>query len=267
MTKKPKITGKALEAVELKVLWVDSRLVEHWGLAAAASAAPVWRFYWNRNDSAAVVFEGRRYPMGPQSALLIAPGTRVGAVQRRPMQHTFLHFSLGRPYDQIGPGVWPVPVSPARRSEIDALIAAFAASRRPTWRESLLAQALLCDVLAGIPEDRWPGPSADPRVDRAIACMERNLHRPVANGEIARHIAVSPNTLARLFRRHVRLSPQQYLLRMRTDGAAVLLQHTDKPIKAVAAECGFCNRHYLSTVFRRLYGVGPAAYRRGGHRA
>ena len=144
-------------------------------------------------------------------------------------------------------------------------MAALGATREPTWRESLLAHGLLCDLLAEIPDDRWPQPVADRRVDRAIAYMERNFPRPIANAEIARHVAVSPNTLLRLFARHVRLSPQQYLLRLRVDRAAVLLQHTDRPIKAIAAECGFCNRHYFSSVFGRVYSVGPAAYRKAGH--
>jgi AraC-like DNA-binding protein len=262
------LTGKALAEADLKVLWLDSRIVHRWGLNQAVGVSPVWRFYWNRNpDAAAIAFAGREYRLGPRAALLIAPNTATRAVLHRPMDHTFMHFSLGRPYDQIGPGVWELPVSPARRAMIESLVAAFRASRRPQWRESLLAHGVLCEALAEIPQDRWPQPSADPRVDRAIAYMERNLARTISNADLAGHVSVSPNTLARLFARHTRLAPRQYLARMRADRAAVLLQHTDKPIKAVAAECGFCNRHYLSSVFARLYGVGPAEYRKAGRRA
>jgi AraC-like DNA-binding protein len=260
-----RMTGRALSEVNLRVLWLDSRVVEHWGVRGTSASMPLWRFYFNHNDSAAVRFNGREYSLGPRTALLIAPMTPVEAIQARPMQHTFMNFSLGRPYDQIGPGVWAVPVTPARRRQIESLVSAFRASPSSHWRESLLAHALLCGMLAHIPADEWPSPVADPRVDHAIAYMEQHLARPIANSEIARHVAVSPNTLARLFARDVRLSPQQYLLRLRVDRGAVLLQHTDKSIKAIAADCGFCNRYYFSSIFRRLYGLGPATYRAASH--
>jgi AraC family L-rhamnose operon regulatory protein RhaS len=56
--------------------------------------------------------------------------------------------------------------------------------------------------------------------------------------------------------------PARYLRETRLANAATMLAHSQASIEAIAEVCGFCDRNYFSTVFRKGYGVGPATYRR-----
>jgi hypothetical protein len=42
----------------------------------------------------------------------------------------------------------------------------------------------------------------------------------------------------------------------------VLLVNTDESMASISQEMGFCDQSYFGTVFRRLVGMTPAAYRR-----
>ena len=58
--------------------------------------------------------------------------------------------------------------------------------------------------------------------------------------------------------------PKEYLLRLRLERACVLLHHSAMSIEEIAASCGICDRNYLTRLFKRTYGLGPATYRKQG---
>jgi two-component system response regulator YesN len=53
-----------------------------------------------------------------------------------------------------------------------------------------------------------------------------------------------------------------YLNHCRIERAEALLIKTEKSMSEVSQEMGFCDQSYFGTVFRRLVGMTPAAYRR-----
>ena len=63
-------------------------------------------------------------------------------------------------------------------------------------------------------------------------------------------------------KRIFQLSAGQYLMKIRVDAAARLLQHSDEAISDIALHVGFFDQSRLSRVFRRVTGMTPGQYRR-----
>jgi transcriptional regulator GlxA family with amidase domain len=78
---------------------------------------------------------------------------------------------------------------------------------------------------------------------------------------LARVANMSIRTFARTFVRDAKISPAEYVERVRVDAARVMLQGTALPLKAIAYECGFGSADRMRCVFQRSLGVSPKQYR------
>ncbi len=67
--------------------------------------------------------------------------------------------------------------------------------------------------------------------------------------------------LCRLFRRYDQQTPYQYLLRLKMNHAAELLQQPGTLVKQAAEKIGFADAFHFSRVFRRILGLSPAKFR------
>lgn len=90
-------------------------------------------------------------------------------------------------------------------------------------------------------------------------CLER-----VQLSVLARMVGVHPSRLAHEFRRHLHASPGEYLRGLRLTWAAQQLRGADASIADVATRAGFYDQSHFSRLFRRQFGVTPAAWRRDG---
>jgi AraC family transcriptional regulator len=85
-------------------------------------------------------------------------------------------------------------------------------------------------------------------------------------GDVARGVGVHPSRLAHEFRARYGQSPGEYVRRLRLEWAAEQLRREDANLADVAIRAGFYDQSHFSRMFRRLFGVAPAAWRRGRHR-
>lgn len=79
---------------------------------------------------------------------------------------------------------------------------------------------------------------------------------------LAQRLGVSRRTFWRKFGKMMMTSPLQYQLELRLRHAERKLMETDMQVSEIAAECGFENVYYFSTLFTRKVGMSPAAYRK-----
>lgn len=91
--------------------------------------------------------------------------------------------------------------------------------------------------------------------------LDRNYDKPVTIRQVSRVAALSPYHFIRLFRRTYRQTPHQYLVQQRIARAKELLRTTDLPITEICMMVGFESLGSFSTLFRRVAGVSPSAYR------
>jgi len=101
----------------------------------------------------------------------------------------------------------------------------------------------------------------DARIRKALEQIGERLREPLRIEDLSRAVGLSRSRFSMLFAREVKLSPQAYIELARLGRAAQLLETSSWPIARIADEAGFSNAFYLSTRFRRHYGMSPSIYR------
>ncbi|NML22611.1 helix-turn-helix transcriptional regulator [Pseudoflavitalea sp. G-6-1-2] len=98
-------------------------------------------------------------------------------------------------------------------------------------------------------------------------CMAKDLLHSSYNEQldlmtISSQAFLSVPQLVRQFKSAFDCTPHQYLIRIRLDHAARLLQQTDIPVQDITWKCGFENLSAFSRAFKSAYGLQPTAYRK-----
>lgn len=123
---------------------------------------------------------------------------------------------------------------------------------------------LVGEFLTMVDQARW-GVARD-RVPEALTtamlAMRADLGRAWNGDDLSELTKISPSHLRRLFGRHLRTSPHQWLLRERLTHAQALIADSAMPLADIAEICGFCDVYHFSREFKRSVGTPPAAWRR-----
>lgn len=223
---------------------------------------PFWRYYWNRDAGAMVKVGGRKWPLAPDRVVLIPPNTHYGVVLSRPVEHFYIHFNAGLPFDHIKPGVLSVSVPREERQALDAFASRARREAGLTSEDVLRLSSLVTGTLSAIPRELWPRRVGDERIEAVVQEIETDPTRQWRNPDLARIAHMATNAFIRRFGQVMRISPLRYVASRRLDQARILLEHSNQSIEAIADACGFCSRSHLSTAFQSAYEVGPAKYRR-----
>jgi AraC-like DNA-binding protein/quercetin dioxygenase-like cupin family protein len=80
--------------------------------------------------------------------------------------------------------------------------------------------------------------------------------------QLAQECHLDAAYLCRLFRRYDHQSPYQYLLRLKLNAAAELMQSSEVLVKQVAEQVGFSDPFHFSRAFKSVFGLSPDAFRR-----
>lgn len=91
--------------------------------------------------------------------------------------------------------------------------------------------------------------------------LDRNYDTPITIEALSREVALSPFYLIRAFKHVYQQTPHQYLVGKRIDKAKELLRNSDLSITEICVAVGFESLGSFSTLFRKLAGLSPRAYR------
>lgn len=219
--------------------------------------SPFWRFYYNPKPGCHLVFQGRKIPLEPKNAVLIPADTVFDCVGPVRACHYWLHFTTNRPGVSFPAEPMPFPVDDTMRGLLTQLIDTHQ-SRTDGHRLLHLASALLHIVFAKLDS---PAQTLPERLSEVLALIARSPHTKLTNHFLAERAGMSVERFIRSFREHTGQTPAAYVLATRIRLAGEALALTDKTIDQIAVETGFPNRHYLSRMFARQVGCGPAEYR------
>ncbi len=89
----------------------------------------------------------------------------------------------------------------------------------------------------------------------------RNIGKSISVKQLASVAGMSERNFARLFVETAKVTPHQFIELARVDVARNLLEAGDKPLKAIARDCGFGSPDRMRIVFMRRLGLTPVQYR------
>jgi AraC family transcriptional regulator len=99
------------------------------------------------------------------------------------------------------------------------------------------------------------------RLRRVTDYIQEHLDQDLRLTQLGSVVYMSPYHFARLFQHSTGLPPHRFVVRSRIDRAITLLAARELPIAQIARLVGFRTASHFSTVFRRLTGSTPGAYR------
>ena len=123
---------------------------------------------------------------------------------------------------------------------------------------------LICDDFEEnpIPAIEIPSPdSQDELMNRVAEWLLGHAYEHVNLRELAEQIELSPVQLTRRFRKAFRMTPSEFIKRLRMHRAAKLLLDTALTLEQISEKCGYDNGFYLSRVFTKFMKMSPSEYR------
>jgi AraC-like DNA-binding protein len=102
---------------------------------------------------------------------------------------------------------------------------------------------------------------ADSRLAKAKQRLDHNFQEHWSLAELAYDVHLSPSQLTVLFKRHLGMTPKQYLQQRRLTEAKMWLSSTNKSLDEIAQKVGISNASALVHLFTKQYQTTPGRYR------
>lgn len=215
---------------------------------------------------------GETWHVHPGEVVVIPPGVphAYGADEARPWTIYWLHLAgpLARRAGHLisegggGPvffvGVDP-DLPPLFEEIMDLLGRGYTASR--LFHASACVGRLVACFAEAAGQKRTSGRTLDDRIDHVIETMHHRLADGLTVAELAAEAQLSPSHFAAIFKRKTGFAVLDFFIRLKIQRACHLLDSTDLPVKAIAADVGFEDPLYFSRSFRRVHDCSPTQYR------
>ena len=101
----------------------------------------------------------------------------------------------------------------------------------------------------------------DKRIQRLLAHIEEQPHRPLSLASMARVTGLSASRLRHKFKAEVGVTPTVYLQNLRLRKAKELLTTNNLTVKEARAAVGIASDSYFTHQFKRTFGHPPSHFR------
>ncbi len=118
------------------------------------------------------------------------------------------------------------------------------------------------DLLAAVSDS-----SADERrIKLIMEFIDVNYMENITVRTISSSANISESECFRVFKRTLKSSPIDYLLKIRLQKASAVLLNADRSVQEIALDSGFNSSAYFTKKFRAFFGITPSEYRKGKRR-
>ena len=94
-----------------------------------------------------------------------------------------------------------------------------------------------------------------------------HYHERITLDTLAKTLSINKYYLQKLFKRHMGLSPNEYLIQTRLTRAKELLRTASLPISQISMDVGISNIGHFISLFKQHEGITPSAYRQRWYNA
>lgn len=228
---------------------------------------PDYEVYYLTEGRCRYFIHDKTYSMSAGDLVVIPPGQIHKVIYETP-SHSRILFNCTRDY--IPPSVLPVMEQMAHFTGDAATAAQIATIYRKlqetqTQPDSFSEDIIRCCVMqllllmAKTSVNTRPLATSSPFVEKAAAYIRANYMEHLTLTDTARHCAVSPEHLSRVFKRETGFGFNEYLNLYRLKKAESLLKSGQgKSIAQVAMLCGFSDSNYFSGAYKKMFGIPPS---------
>jgi AraC-like DNA-binding protein len=134
-----------------------------------------------------------------------------------------------------------------------------------TFLRTLCMRQLMVRLLLEIIKaaDSHAGSQVSEQISEITRMIQNNPQEEFSIRDLARKVHLSLSRFKSRFKEEVGVSPGLFILESRIDIAKQRLLAGDEPITQIAINLGFSSSQYFATVFKRVTGITPQAFRRG----
>lgn len=252
--------------------------------------SPFLRIYYVEQGEARVDMHGKSHRLRPGHLYMIPPFTRHSDSCSGPFVHYYMHildqtiqgqniyeqnlfpFELEadneaialvhrlmdiNPYSHLRQSA---PASYDNRQAISEAVNRFTQKRNQQQYET---QAILMMLISRFYNRAIPQKTSnDDRLIRVQRYIRQHLDTPLPLDELAGQAAICKDSLIRLFKRELGITPVDYIINKRIERAQMLLLTHTIPVKEIALQLGFSNQSYFTSQFKRITGLTPLEYRK-----
>lgn len=141
----------------------------------------------------------------------------------------------------------------------------FTCLKQETPGGKLTASALLYEVIVefylAVHEKKEQPPREEAILHTVTSYIDENYSADLTLAELAGLGSVSPQYLCRLFQRHLKVRPFEYIALKRIQQAKALLADPGRSIAEVARLTGYRDCSYFCAVFKKQEGLSPSEFR------
>src|SRR5215510_3557145 len=102
----------------------------------------------------------------------------------------------------------------------------------------------------------------DPRMVEVIDFMKANLDRKITSADLGALAVLSSEYFTHRFTADIKVSPMEYLRRLRMERAMELVRTTRLSMKEITGRVGYNSPSLFSQHFKRYYGEPPSEFRK-----
>ncbi|MEM6397103.1 MAG: AraC family transcriptional regulator [Bacteroidota bacterium] len=106
----------------------------------------------------------------------------------------------------------------------------------------------------------------DDRIARMLTYINENIREPekLKVDELARSFLLSPTYVSEFFRKKVKMSLREYVLKAKLKLVEIRLLNSDYTLSEIADELRFTDVSHLSKTFKKYTGISPRAFKKQG---
>lgn len=99
-------------------------------------------------------------------------------------------------------------------------------------------------------------------VRRIHRYIDTNFEKDLSLTTLGKHFFISKYQISRLFKKEYGVNCSDYILQVRMEAAAMMLQSSREKVDEIARRSGFEETSYFSRVFSKYYGMSPGEFRK-----
>ncbi|MDF2936880.1 MAG: transcriptional regulator, AraC family [Paenibacillaceae bacterium] len=246
--------------------------------------------YWVHEGRGVFTLDGCQFPVGPGTLLYLCPGRELWMLSDtdNPLHMTMILFQAAA-VTHTG-GIWEVKqltsletaeVQTLRGTDQEDCESRIKALRKAWAPGDDGREAAACNLLLRLiravsgrraargGQERSAAGTDSASIGRsgllsweaAKRYLDTHYFADIRLTQVAEDCGISLRQLRRRFLEELGAGPKEYLDKVRYEHALRLLEHTDEPLKRIAAACGYYDEFHFSKCFKKAGGLSPSAYR------